>query len=605
MKKYGWVKDEKDTRDFKYKVHRHFLKEVKPNLPKKIDLRHTMPPVLDQGELGSCHDVSTDILTSQGWVPFTELTLDHKLASVDPETKTLIYEYPTRVIKLPYNGLMIRGESNAIDFLVTPDHSMLVRKWDETTRTLKDTFELVKAKDIGWYAGLMPGVDYLGTHPIGTYTLPGIEHTQCCQRENKTIPMDIWMMFLGLYLAEGTIIVHNKKKASYKIQIAASKEREKSFARYVLNGMGQHFLELKDRFTFHNKQLYLAMCDLGLKGIKAHEKFVPEFVFQQSGEMIKNFLLGHFMGDGSEQKGIKTHYTSSEKLINDLQRLIFLSGSLSGRSTRDPRNSVTKDGREIHGKYPEYSVRVWQRESSSICRKDHITQEFYDGFVYCAEVPTYHTLVTRRNGKILISGNCTANAISGALGFLRYTDPSLEDWSPSRLFIYFHERVEEDSVEIDQGAQIRTGIKIISTLGAPPEDLWPYDITKWKSDPGIYIDNEAHKYLATTYYRINWSNLEEVKGCLASGYPIVFGFMVFPNLDEVGSDGILTMPPRNTMPDGGHAVLLCGYNDDKKLFLVRNSWGPDWGEGGYFWMPYEYVTSPELSDDFWTIRCTL
>jgi len=65
------------------------------------------------------------------------------------------------------------------------------------------------------------------------------------------------------------------------------------------------------------------------------------------------------------------------------------------------------------------------------------------------------------------------------------------------------------------------------------------------------------------------------------------------------------MPSPGDKAEGGHAVLLCGYKDETKNFLVRNSWGEDWGSGGYFWMPYEYVTDPDLSDDFWTIRDTL
>ena len=203
-------------------------------------------------------------------------------------------------------------------------------------------------------------------------------------------------------------------------------------------------------------------------------------------------------------------------------------------------------------------------------------------------------------------GSCTGNAISGALGYLRYNDPSLEDWSPSRLFIYYHERVLEGTTEEDNGAMIRNGIKVIGKMGAPPEALWPYDLSKWKTDPSEAIDTEAHKYLAMTYYRVDWTDLEEVKGCLAAGFPIVFGFSVFSNLDSVGhgDKAVLTMPSAHDKPEGGHAVVLCGYNSDKQLFLVRNSWGETWGDKGYFWMPEKYITDPELSDDYWTIRVT-
>ena len=53
---------------------------------------------------------------------------------------------------------------------------------------------------------------------------------------------------------------------------------------------------------------------------------------------------------------------------------------------------------------------------------------------------------------------------------------------------------------------------------------------------------------------------------------------------------------------GGHAVLAMGYDDAHRRFLVRNSWGTDWGQAGHFTMPYGYLTDSNLSDDFWTIR---
>ena len=62
------------------------------------------------------------------------------------------------------------------------------------------------------------------------------------------------------------------------------------------------------------------------------------------------------------------------------------------------------------------------------------------------------------------------------------------------------------------------------------------------------------------------------------------------------------MPKPNEAAVGGHAVLAVGYNDTQQRFVVRNSWGTGWGQKGYFTMPYAYLTDPNLSDDFWTIR---
>jgi C1A family cysteine protease len=100
--------------------------------------------------------------------------------------------------------------------------------------------------------------------------------------------------------------------------------------------------------------------------------------------------------------------------------------------------------------------------------------------------------------------------------------------------------------------------------------------------------------------------LNQLKTCLAEGYPFVFGFTVYESFHsaKVTQSGIVPFPSKNEKAYGGHAVLAVGYDDAKKSFLVRNSWGPSWGANGYCWMPYSYLTSQYLSSDFWTIRQT-
>ena len=109
----------------------------------------------------------------------------------------------------------------------------------------------------------------------------------------------------------------------------------------------------------------------------------------------------------------------------------------------------------------------------------------------------------------------------------------------------------------------------------------------------------------TSYQRIN--TLDEMKSCLADGYPFVFGFSAYISLTpKVTKTGIIPLPKRNERATNeGHAVLCVGYNDSKKQFLIRNSWGKDWGMNGYGTMPYSYLEDRNLSDDFWTIRTGL
>ena len=95
-----------------------------------------------------------------------------------------------------------------------------------------------------------------------------------------------------------------------------------------------------------------------------------------------------------------------------------------------------------------------------------------------------------------------------------------------------------------------------------------------------------------------------MQGCLASGYPFVFGFTVYASFESaaVAKTGKMPMPKSGEQVVGGHAVLAVGYNNDQRVFIIRNSWGDGWGDKGYFYMPYAYLLDDNLADDLWTIR---
>jgi len=202
-------------------------------------------------------------------------------------------------------------------------------------------------------------------------------------------------------------------------------------------------------------------------------------------------------------------------------------------------------------------------------------------------------------------GSCTANAIAGAIEFdlMKERKP---DFVPSRLFIYYNERVIEGTVNTDSGAMIRDGIKSVATQGDAPETEWPYDIAKFTEKPSAKVYADAKKYKVVQYQRV-LRNLTQMKGCLASGYPFVFGFTVYESFEspDVAKTGQVNMPGPNEQEVGGHAVVAVGYDDAQQRFIVRNSWGTDWGMAGYFTMPYTYLTESNLSDDFWTVRVVM
>lgn len=205
-------------------------------------------------------------------------------------------------------------------------------------------------------------------------------------------------------------------------------------------------------------------------------------------------------------------------------------------------------------------------------------------------------------------GSCTANALGAAFEFGKKKQKK-PTFRPSRLFLYYNERVMMNTVNSDSGAFLRDGVKSLNKLGICPEKDWTYDDNpspgaKFTQKPPASCYATALNHQILSYWRIP-VNLSSIKGCLAEGYPFTFGFTVYESFmtPTVAQTGIMPMP--NISAEhvvGGHAVLAVGYDDTKQAVLVRNSWGTGWGIKGYFWMPYAYIANTAYCSDFWTIR---
>lgn len=193
-------------------------------------------------------------------------------------------------------------------------------------------------------------------------------------------------------------------------------------------------------------------------------------------------------------------------------------------------------------------------------------------------------------------GSCTAHSAVGAMELLerkiygQHTDLS-------RLFTYYVSRILGGTVDYDSGATIRNSVKSLVKYGTCRESKWPYTISKYTVNPSTDCYSEASTLQAVTYVALY--TLSDIKTALYGGLPVDFGFNVYESIYN-DNTGYIPYPEDDEELLGGHAVLAVGYSDEKQALLIRNSWGSEWGQYGYGWLPYQYVEDG-LADDFWAI----
>ncbi len=199
-------------------------------------------------------------------------------------------------------------------------------------------------------------------------------------------------------------------------------------------------------------------------------------------------------------------------------------------------------------------------------------------------------------------GSCVAQAVGACLQFLQMKQK--RSWFvPSRLFLYYNARLIDGTTNYDAGAYIRSGIKAANKYGGPSENLWSYKINNFAIKPPSKVYTEGQKFQIVKYERVP-QNLAQIETRLSQGYPIVLGIAVYDSFlsDKVAGSGYVKVPSRNETLQGGHAIVLVGYNQAKQRFVARNSWGAGWGLRGNFTIPYSYILSNNLTEDLWTIQ---
>lgn len=203
------------------------------------------------------------------------------------------------------------------------------------------------------------------------------------------------------------------------------------------------------------------------------------------------------------------------------------------------------------------------------------------------------------------TNSCVANAVAGAYEYLVKRHLGEEAYDVSRMFIYYNARYLEDATDEDEGTAIGDALEGLKTYGACSEETWPFDEELVNEEPEEGAYDEAKNFLVEDMAQVP-VDLDAWRQALAEGNPIVFGIALYKSFDAHRKKGLVPMPsPSEAAREShdGHAMLCVGYSDPDKLFIVRNSWGDDWGDDGYCYIPYAYLTNPKYNDgDAWIIR---
>lgn len=200
-------------------------------------------------------------------------------------------------------------------------------------------------------------------------------------------------------------------------------------------------------------------------------------------------------------------------------------------------------------------------------------------------------------------GSCTGHAGSSDVEWqcrkYRNEQPVL-----SPAFLYSQELINEGTFPNDNGAMPRSICQVLNKFGVCEESVDPYKPGSIVTPSAPQIEN-AKKYQLGGYHRM--TSLDQVLSCLGdpTPWPVLLSFNVYASFESeaVAKTGLMPIPnPAYEVLMGGHEVLVVGYDQDKQVLIIQNSWGRAWGDQGFFYMPFPLVQNPNMVTDLWIIH---
>jgi phosphoribosylamine-glycine ligase len=354
------------------------------------------------GEMG-CYDEETEVLTSEGWKFFRDVTTRERICTLDPATHEIEYQMPTAVVSYANHKKLISIKNRALDILVTPDHNMYVES-QQDARSGRDVFGFVKARDLEDRCVVKRTGTWVGSE-VESFVLPSIDIGEIIgggkslfsQTGEVTMPMDRWLEFMGIWLADGSARQGGTSNQVVVSQKAASTDR----IRKLVQSLPFRFNERDGSFYCYDRQL----CGYLRPFAAAPEKFVPDFVKELSPRQISIFLDWFSMGDATTMKnGYRIFYSSSRRLADDVQELLLKIGRVGIVKTRKGRGKTWTVDHFADGSRVQYEVHEGVKELDSWIDRRDARVVGYNGKVYCATVKN-HVMYVRRKGKPYWCGN--------------------------------------------------------------------------------------------------------------------------------------------------------------------------------------------------------
>jgi len=328
-----------------------------------------------------CYDERTEILTENSWKLFKDLKSIDKVAQVDPLTRRLSFVKPKDFVSYKYNGNMVRAKSLSVDLLVTPEHRCYYSsEWDFYNENnnwhispIKELMKkyLVIPRACNWSGKSVKNIK------IGRYTLSA----------------DIFAQFFGIWVSEGCVTQTGKRK----FVVVSQSPKSKSFSEIkdLFDGLGIKYIQCKSgktiQFRIEDKDFYEYFKKFG----KSADKYIPRVIKNAPPKLLRLFLDWYIKGDGHIKKNKAIHFVSkSERLINDLQEVCIKLGI-----------GCTKQNNKKFFKMETHKTKLGEDKWYSKLRPCNFSFKKYNGEVFCVSVPKGLVLV-RRNGRVVISGNC-------------------------------------------------------------------------------------------------------------------------------------------------------------------------------------------------------